>query len=404
MTLSPRRKLFFRMVSGSLWRRRDRVWIALGAVAIGISVGAGLLLVSRDVERMVSRELRVYGPNVVVRPRSEEAASGLRDVQVGAVHSRDTFEAPRQSPAALQTPAGAVRAESSLPLLYGSARAQPNPMHWETVVVAGTSLPDLQRLYAGWSYAVSQKPVTRIPLFVGQDAARTIGVTPGDTLLLRPLAEGGEPLRATVARVFQSGGSEDGVVYAPLDAAQRLFALPGSVSVVLVRATGTPAAIDAALAEGWLSGPDREAAALRRLTGAARELLGRLRALLTAVTAFALITASLCTMSTLTDLVLERRREIALLKSLGAGRGDVILLFLTEAGLLGLAGGLLGFAIGAVAAQVVGGSVFHTAIRIDFARVLPEALLLAILVTLVSSLPPVRYALALDPAPVLRGE
>jgi putative ABC transport system permease protein len=404
MRLSPRRKLFFRMVSGSLWRRRDRVWIALGAVAIGISVGAGLLLVSRDVERMVSRELRVYGPNIVVRPRSEEAASGLRDVQVGAVHSRDTFEEPRQSPAALQTSAGPVRAESSLPLLYGSARAQPNPMHWETVVVAGTSLPELQRLYAGWSYAVSQRPVTRVPLFVGQDAARTIGVAPGDTLLLRPLAEGGEPIRATVARVFQSGGSEDGVVYAPLDAAQRLFALPGNVSVVLVRANGTPAAIDAALAQGWLAGPDREAAALRRLTGAARELLGRLRALLTAVTAFALITASLCTMSTLTDLVLERRREIALLKSLGAGRGDVVLLFLTEAGLLGLAGGLLGFAIGAVAAQVVGGSVFHTAIRIDFARVLPEALLLAILVTLVSSLPPVRYALALDPAPVLRGE
>jgi putative ABC transport system permease protein len=109
-------------------------------------------------------------------------------------------------------------------------------------------------------------------------------------------------------------------------------------------------------------------------------------------------------MSTLTDLVLERRREIALLKSLGARRGDVVLLFLTEAGLLGLAGGLAGFAIGAVAAQVVGASVFRTAIRIDFARVLPESLLLAILVTLVSSLPPVRYALALDPAPVLRGE
>ena len=404
MTLSPRRRLFFRMVSGSLWRRRDRVWIALGAVAIGISVGAGLLLVSRDVERMVSRELRVYGPNIVVRPRSEEAASGLRDVQVGAVHSRDTFDAPREAPSTVRTPAGPVRAEASLPLLYGSARAQPNPMKWETVVVAGTSLPELQLLYGGWSFRRSSHPSARTPLFVGSDAARTIGVAPGDTLLLRPLAEGGEPLRATVAAVFQSGGSEDGVVYAPLDAAQRLFALPGQVSVVLVRANGTPAAIDAALAQGWLSDEDKEAAALRRLTGAARELLGRLRALLTAVTVFALITASLCTMSTLTDLVLERRREIALLKSLGAGRGDVVLLFLTEAGLLGLAGGLAGFAIGAVAAQVVGASVFHTAIRIDFARVLPEALILAILVTLVSSLPPVRYALSLDPAPVLRGE
>ncbi|HKA24179.1 MAG TPA: FtsX-like permease family protein [Candidatus Eisenbacteria bacterium] len=406
MNLSPRRRLFLRMVSGSLWRRRDRVWIALGAVAIGISVGAGLLLVSRDVERMVARELRVYGPNIIVRPRSEEAASGLRDVRVGAVHSRETFSAPAASwPNDTVTPQGPVRSESALSLLYGSARAQPNPMRWETVVVAGTDLAKLQQMYTGWSYRrAAAGGANRVPIFVGSDAAKRIRVAPGDTLFLRPLAEGGEPVHATVAAVFQAGASEDGIVYAPLDAAQRLFALPGRVSVVLVRASGSPPAIDAAIARGWLAGDDREAAALRRLTGAARELLGRLRALLTAVTAFALITASLCTMSTLTDLVLERRREIALLKSLGAGRGDVVLLFLTEAGLLGLAGGLAGFVIGAVAAQVVGASVFHTAIRIDFARVLPEALLLAILVTLVSSLPPVRYALALDPARALRGE
>jgi putative ABC transport system permease protein len=404
MTLSPRRRLFLRMVSGSLWRRRDRVWIALGAVAIGISVGAGLLLVSRDVERMVSRELRVYGPNIVVRPRSEEAASGLRDVQVGAVHSRDTFEPPQNWQMAAQTTAGPARIESALPLLYGSARAQPNPMRWETVIVAGTNLEELKRLYNGWSFTSAPHLSPRAPLFVGADAARRMRVAPGDTLLLRPLAEGGEPVQASVAGVFQAGGSEDELVYAPLEAAQQLFALPHRVSVVLVRANGTPAAIDQALASGWLASDDREASALRRLTGAARELLGRLRALLTAVTVFALITASLCTMSTLTDLVLERRREIALLKSLGARRGDVVLLFLTEAGLLGLVGGLAGFAMGAVAAQVVGASVFRTAIRIDFARVLPESLLLAILVTLVSSLPPVRYALALDPAPALRGE
>jgi len=405
MTFSPRDRLFFRMVSGSLWRRRDRVWIALGAVAIGISVGAGLLLVSRDVERMVSRELRVYGPNIVVQPKSEEAASGLRDVRVGEVHSRETFATPTPPwPLDTNLAGGPVRAESALPLLYGSARAQPNPMKWETVIVAGTNLAGLERLYSGWAFRRSPQASSRTPLVVGADVARRMGVALGDTLLLRPLAEGGEPVAAVVSATFQSGGSEDGVVYAPLDAAQRLLALPGRVSVVLVRANGTPAAIDAALAHGWLAGGDYEASALRRLTGAARELLGRLRALLTAVTVFALVTASLCTMSTLTDLVLERRREIALLKSLGARRADVVLLFLTEAGVLGIAGGLGGFALGALAAQVVGASVFHTAIRIDFARVLPEALLLAILVTVVSSLPPVRYALALDPARALRGE
>ena len=403
-----RRRLFWRMVAGSLWRRRERVMIALSAVAIGISVGAGLLLVSRDVERMVSRELRVYGPNLLVQPRGDEAATGMRDVKVGAMRTRDTFPLPAPGWAAdASTPAGPVRAETALPLLYGSARAA-LPMKWESVVVAGTDLAALARLYGGWSLLAGRRvPDGLTPrgvgLVMGVDAARRIGVTPEDTLTLMPLAPGGAPLKAFVAGVFSSGASEDAIVYLPRADAERLLGVSGRASVVLVRAVGEPRAIEAALAAGWLSSSDRQASALRRLTGAARELLGRLRALLTAVTIFALVTASLCTMSTLTDLVLERRREIALLKSLGARQRDVVLLFLAEAATLGLVGGLAGFVIGAAAAQVVGASVFHTAIRLDF-RVLPAALALALAVTVVSSLPPVRYALALDPARALRGD
>jgi putative ABC transport system permease protein len=108
-------------------------------------------------------------------------------------------------------------------------------------------------------------------------------------------------------------------------------------------------------------------------------------------------------MSTLTDLVFERRREVALLKSLGASRREVVTLFLTEAALLGVAGGLAGFAVGAVAAQVVGQTVFRSAIRVD-PGVLPAMVGLALTVTLVASLLPVQYALAIEPARSLRGE
>jgi putative ABC transport system permease protein len=206
-----------------------------------------------------------------------------------------------------------------------------------------------------------------------------------------------------VARTFEAGGSEDGVLYLPVSAAEALLALPGQRSVVLVRASGTPPAIERALAAGWLAGTDREAKALRRMSGAERELLRRLRALIGAITLLALATAALCTMSTLTDLVLERRREVGLLKALGASRREVIGLFLSEAAVLGAAGGLLGFGIGALAAQVVGRSVFHSAIRIDL-LVLPGMVLLAVAVTLLSSLPPVRLALGVEPARVLRGD
>jgi putative ABC transport system permease protein len=108
-------------------------------------------------------------------------------------------------------------------------------------------------------------------------------------------------------------------------------------------------------------------------------------------------------MSTLTDLVLERTREIALLRALGAGRGDLVRLFAVEAITLGAAGGLVGLAIGIVAAQAIGLGVFGTAIRI--APLVPPAILaLGVATALLASVLPLRHALAIEPAPILRGE
>jgi putative ABC transport system permease protein len=95
--------------------------------------------------------------------------------------------------------------------------------------------------------------------------------------------------------------------------------------------------------------------------------------------------------------------EVALLKALGAAREDVLALFVAEATLLGLAGGATGFALGAVMAQIVGWSVFHTAIRIDWTP-LPILLFLGLAITYVSSLAPLRVATSVAPAAALRGD
>lgn len=397
-----RRRLFARLVWGALWRRRERLVIALASVAIGLSVASALILVSRDVERMVARELKSFGPNVAVVPRAEEARAGVRDVDLGTVSSRSTFLA---SSGALPS-AGEVRASAVVPLLYGTARAVPEPMRWETVVVAGSDLAALRTVYAGWRWRESASDGAaggRTPLWLGTDAARALGASAGDTLRLDALVAGGAAVRGTVTALFESGGAEDGLVYLPIEDAERLLDAPRQRSVLLVRAEGVPAKIEEALANGWLSGADREARPLRRMSGAEREILGRLRTLLGAVTLVALATAALCTMSTLADLVIERRREVALLKALGAARRDVLALFLAEATLLGLAGAVAGFALGAVMAQIVGWSVFQSAIRLDWTP-LPILLVLGLAVTWVSSLAPLRVAAAVAPATALRGD
>jgi putative ABC transport system permease protein len=132
-------------------------------------------------------------------------------------------------------------------------------------------------------------------------------------------------------------------------------------------------------------------------------VLKRLRLLLVTVTLVALVAAILCSMSTLTDLVLERTKEIALLRALGAGRRDLVRLFATEALAIGAAGGATGLVLGVVAAQAIGLGVFGTSIRI--APLVPPAVVaLGVVTALVASVLPLRHALAIEPAPVLRGE
>jgi len=143
------------------------------------------------------------------------------------------------------------------------------------------------------------------------------------------------------------------------------------------------------------------------------DLLSRLRIALLALAAVALLLAGIGIANTMYSAVLERTKEIGVLKALGARSHDVLLLFVAEAALIGLAGGLVG-TMAAVAlaqlgnaavdrlAQSVAGAgieVFQTNVVIGAA-----ALVLAVLLSTVSGLLPAVRAARQDPSRALRYE
>ena len=79
-----------------------------------------------------------------------------------------------------------------------------------------------------------------------------------------------------------------------------------------------------------------------------RTFLIFLQVLLGAVGTVALVVAALGIVNTLLMAVLERYQEIGICKAIGASDGDILVLFLTEAGMLGLLGGLGGLLLGRV--------------------------------------------------------
>jgi len=127
----------------------------------------------------------------------------------------------------------------------------------------------------------------------------------------------------------------------------------------------------------------------------------------------ALAVASIGIINTLVMAILERRREIGIMKAIGASDGDVKGLFFAEAGVMGVFGGVVGVALGWTIGRVIN---LGTNVYLKRQHFPPEqiwfvpwwlvlgAIGFAIVVSLLSGLYPASRAARLDPVQALRYE
>jgi putative ABC transport system permease protein len=127
----------------------------------------------------------------------------------------------------------------------------------------------------------------------------------------------------------------------------------------------------------------------------------------------ALAVASLGIVNTLVMAVLERRREIGILKALGASDRDVKRLFFVEAGAMGLAGGAVGVAFGGlISAAINWGTAFYLRQREfppETVSAIPlwlvaAAIVFSVAVSLIAGMYPAGRAARLDPVQAIRYE
>ena len=144
-----------------------------------------------------------------------------------------------------------------------------------------------------------------------------------------------------------------------------------------------------------------------------RQFFAVLYAFLGIFGSLALMVASIGIVNTLVMAILERRREIGIMKAIGASDGDVKKLFFAEAGAMGILGGLVGVALGWAIGEVIN---LGTNVYLRRQSLPPEhfwsvpwwlvggAILFAFVVSMVSGLYPAGRAARLDPVQALRYE
>jgi putative ABC transport system permease protein len=217
-------------------------------------------------------------------------------------------------------------------------------------------------------------------------------------------------------------------MYASLAAVQELAGEPGAVSSVEVSALTTPdnelsrkaaqnpKSLSIQEWETWYCTayvsaicyqieeviPGAVAKPIRQVAESEGAILEKTQFLMLLITLLSLIGSALGISNLVTVSVMERSREIGLLKAVGAHNSPITRLVLTEILFTAAIGGIVGYFAGLGFAQIIGHTVFGSGIEMRLMTI-PLVAVLVFLVTLAGSIPSIRMLLALRPAEVLHG-
>ena len=184
-------------------------------------------------------------------------------------------------------------------------------------------------------------------IVLGQTLADDLSLRLGQTLRLQ--SSGGVSTVLTLSGIYRTGNGmmDRSSIFVSLPTARTLFALPQGVTRIEIKLADLNAADATALRIRALTGLDAVP-----WTDGAEQLMEALNAQAQTgyfLKSFALITIVIGVASALLLSTYRRRPEIGIMRAMGAGRGFVVFVFVTQGALVGLLGGLSGAALGYLA-------------------------------------------------------
>jgi putative ABC transport system permease protein len=400
--------MFWRLWRRSLTIKRPQAALAVASVMVGAAVASMLLNLYGDVRRKMTQEFRAYGPNVILAPaKSSDATTG--NSSPGPLSGvMEEAASARLAPVLARTPGAAA-----VPVLYAVVelkRLPPDPRlpEFQNLVAVGTSFSKLRQLYPSWRIAGNESHAGAQSAVIGARVARLLHLHPGDSIELETpgAAKDSAPQSDrnwAVSAVVSTGSSEDDQVFIPLASLQSLALQEGKISLIQVSIPGDAAAIGNAARNLQDALPDVEARPVRQIVYSSGKVLGTIRWLAVSLTALIVIIIALAVTATMTAIVLERRKDVAVMKGLGASDGLVMKIFLSEGASLGLAGALMGFMLGVVLAREMAVKLFDVGLSPTL-WTLPAVALGGTALAVLASLLPVKIVRGVQPASVLKGE
>ncbi len=395
-----------------LWLRKSRMISGLLAITLGIAVIVAIQSVASVSERAVKIKLDNLGANILVLPQ----AASVDDYYTADIDA-PTFPEDYVERLATSMLPGVdnlspkltrrVRVGSVPVILTGilPANELASKPIWQSAGLAGAALaaacgPSPEVAKKGPSYAderLQRKAITALApteVLLGSVAAQRLNLRAGGRVTI----EGRE---FSAARILpETGTIDDDRIYAHLHVVQGLLGTGAQVSAIEIMGCCS------AISDGLLGKlrnilPDTRITTIGQIVNTQIEtnrLLAKVSLILLVII---VLVGAISIANYMWANVEERRREIGTLLTLGATRGSIYRLFFAKSIVLGVLGGIGGYAVGTIAALILGPQLAGLSVQ-PIPIYLAWSVLISLVIAVLGSWYPTYRATRLDPASILQ--
>lgn len=377
----------YQVVMKDVARRKRRVLYAALGVLIGTMTVVGTLTIALAGQAKIYNQLEKYGPNLTVIPAISNLDMKLGDLSLGTVTVGENYISEEMLPQIRQIADGEIRHALGImdegdiatiaPKLYTNTK-----INGTSLMVVGVDAKEELKIRTWWDIKQGEYLSQSGQALIGSTAAELLKLNIGDRIMLN---------REDVAIsgiLGETGSNDDYQVFVPLKTLQKAFNKEGLVSSIDIRALCNACPVEV-IANGINQNmPGVRAVAVKQIAATEMGMTEKVNKLMLALAGITLAVGLFGVVNTMMASVHERIRDIGIMRAVGASQGQIIKVFIYEAIIIGIIGGIFGYVAGTLLAYVIGPVIFEGVAISYVPQYLPLALGLAAFIAIAATVYP----------------
>ncbi len=392
----------YQIVAKDVVRRKRRVLYAALGVVIGTMTVVGILTIALAGEARIYSQLEKYGPNLTVVPAISNLDMKLGDLSLGTLAVGENYIPEERLPQIRRIADDEIRRGMGIqdegdiatiaPKLYLNAEVM-----GMSVMLVGVDPQQENKIKTWWRIQEGGYLEGADQALVGAVAAELLEINAGDRIGLN-----GSDITVT-GILEETGSNDDYQIFVPIGTLQRLFDKDGLISSIDIRALCNACPVEF-IADGINQNiPGVRAVAVKQVAASEMGMMEKMNKFMLALAGITVAVGLFGVVNTMMASVHERVKDIGIMRAVGASRNQIIKVFIYEAIIIGIVGGIFGYAAGTLLAYAVGPLIFEGTAISYVPQYFPLSLALATFIAVTAAVYPAFRATRIKVADSFRS-